>query len=50
MNDLYHVYSNFIYCVDTYDGEGDIQGSLRNDYYSNNKEEENQYIILGLDA
>ena len=25
------------YCVDTYDGEGDIQGSLRNDYYSNNK-------------
>ena len=25
------------YCIDTYDDEGDIQGSLENDYYSNSK-------------
>jgi hypothetical protein len=25
------------YCIDTYDNEGDIQGSLENDYYSNSK-------------
>ena len=25
------------YCVDTYDDDGDIQGSLKNDYFSDNK-------------
>ena len=25
------------YCIDTYDNDGDIQGSLENDYYANNK-------------
>ena len=25
------------YCIDTYDDDGDIQGSLKNDYFSNNK-------------
>ena len=25
------------YCIDTYDDSGDMQGSLSNDYYSNNK-------------
>ena len=25
------------YCIDTYDDDGDIQGSLENDYFSNNK-------------
>ena len=25
------------YCIDTYDDSGDIQGSLKNDYYTNSK-------------
>ncbi len=25
------------YCIDTYDDDGDIQGSLKNDYFSNDK-------------
>ena len=30
------------YCIDTYDNSGDIQGSLKNDYYSNNKYDLNE--------
>ena len=25
------------YCIDTYDGSGDIQGSLKNDFFSDRK-------------
>ena len=30
------------YCVDTYDDDGDIQGSVENDYYSNSKYDVNK--------
>ena len=30
------------YCVDTYDADGDIQGSEKNDYYTNNKYDLNE--------
>jgi len=30
------------YCIDTYDNDGDIQGSMKNDYYSNNKYDVNE--------
>lgn len=30
------------YCVDTYDADGDVQGSLKNDFYSNNKYDLNE--------
>ena len=30
------------YCVDTYDADGDIQGSEKNDYYTNTKYDLNE--------
>jgi len=32
------------YCIDTYDNDGDIQGSLENDFYSNNKYDTDRVI------
>ena len=32
------------YCIDTYDDDGDIQGSLENDYYSNDKYDNKKVI------
>ena len=32
------------YCVDTYDSEGDVEGSLRNDYYSNDQYDNKRLI------
>ena len=26
-----------VFCIDTYDDEGDLQGSSKNDYYTNSK-------------
>ena len=32
------------YCIDTYDSDGDVQGSLKNDFYSNNNYDNEKFI------
>ena len=32
------------YCFDTYDSDGDVQGSLKNDFYSNNNYDNEKLI------